>query len=148
MPQDVLYTQGLIFDFAVRMEQVSEFPCLPNRVNLIHFLAEERPDRILVLGTKLGEATSFWDQNLVPAGVVGAALPAAETACSLVRRCRQCLSRRLEIDLLMSRKSDDYAGKDIALTHTRWPPEGCRSWDSSRENRNVDRNVRRLECCS
>ncbi len=30
------------------------------------YLAEERPDRILVLGTKLGEATSFWDQDMVP----------------------------------------------------------------------------------
>ncbi len=30
------------------------------------FFAHERPDRILVLGTKLGEATSFWDQDLVP----------------------------------------------------------------------------------
>ncbi len=31
------------------------------------YILEERPERILVLGTKLGEATSFWDQDLVPA---------------------------------------------------------------------------------
>ncbi len=30
------------------------------------FIQQERPERILVLGTKLGEATSFWDQELVP----------------------------------------------------------------------------------
>ena len=30
------------------------------------FIVEERPDRILVLGTRLGEATSFWDQDMVP----------------------------------------------------------------------------------
>ncbi len=30
------------------------------------FFAQECPDPILVLGTKLGEATSFWDQDLVP----------------------------------------------------------------------------------
>ncbi len=30
------------------------------------FIVEERPERILVLGTKLGEATSFWDLDLVP----------------------------------------------------------------------------------
>ncbi len=31
------------------------------------YIAQEQPDRILVLGTKLGEATSFWDQDMVPA---------------------------------------------------------------------------------
>ena len=30
------------------------------------YIEDERPERILVLGTKLGEATSFWDQDLVP----------------------------------------------------------------------------------
>ena len=30
------------------------------------YITQERPDRILVLGTKLGEATSFWDQDMVP----------------------------------------------------------------------------------
>ena len=30
------------------------------------FLAQERPARTLVLGTKLGEATSFWDADMVP----------------------------------------------------------------------------------
>ena len=32
------------------------------------YIAQERPEHILVLGTKLGEATSFWDQDLVPPG--------------------------------------------------------------------------------
>ncbi len=179
MPQDVLYTKGPIFDFAVRMEQASELPevlrrlgqgfsrpggfvahvCLPMglqskrlevsqeslRLNmrapsvceedvadcaallkqskfaiwagfgateaapLVQELAErsgakvlcsprgkgivpenhplyvgvtglgghdsvtdyvthEQPERTLVLGSKLGEATSFWDQDLVPRG--------------------------------------------------------------------------------
>ncbi len=30
------------------------------------YIEQEAPDRILVLGTKLGEATSFWDQDMVP----------------------------------------------------------------------------------
>ncbi len=30
------------------------------------YIVHEQPDRILVLGTRLGEATSFWDQDLVP----------------------------------------------------------------------------------
>ena len=34
MPQDVLYTQGPIFDFAVRMEQASELPQVIRRLSL------------------------------------------------------------------------------------------------------------------
>lgn len=34
--------------------------------SVMDYIAEEQPQRILVLGTKLGEATSFWDQDLVP----------------------------------------------------------------------------------
>lgn len=32
----------------------------------VRFVQEERPRRILVLGTRLGEASSFWDERLVP----------------------------------------------------------------------------------
>lgn len=52
-------------------------------------MLRERPRHVLVLGTKLGEATSFWDQDLVPTGsflhvdidpeVPGSAFPDAET---------------------------------------------------------------------
>ncbi|MCP4657185.1 MAG: thiamine pyrophosphate-binding protein, partial [bacterium] len=34
LPQDVLYTQGALFDFAVRMEQASEFPEVIRRLSL------------------------------------------------------------------------------------------------------------------
>ncbi|MEM1201917.1 MAG: thiamine pyrophosphate-dependent enzyme [Acidobacteriota bacterium] len=53
------------------------------------FMYQHRPDRLLVLGTRLGEATSFWDRDMVPAKgfvhvdidpeVPGAAYPDAET---------------------------------------------------------------------
>jgi acetolactate synthase-1/2/3 large subunit len=59
-------------------------------------LAAERPDRLLVLGTRLGELTSFWSPDLVPPrgfvhvdldpDVPGAAYPSAETcavACEI-----------------------------------------------------------------
>jgi acetolactate synthase I/II/III large subunit len=34
--------------------------------SVYRFMARERPDRLLVLGTRLGEATSFWDPSLLP----------------------------------------------------------------------------------
>lgn len=53
------------------------------------FMNEQRPDRVLVLGTRLGEATSFWDRDMVPSEgfvhvdldpeVPGAAFPEART---------------------------------------------------------------------
>jgi acetolactate synthase-1/2/3 large subunit len=53
------------------------------------FMHHHKPDRILVLGTRLGEATSFWDRDLLPAkGLIhvdvdaeapGTAFPDAET---------------------------------------------------------------------
>ncbi len=53
------------------------------------FLTLQKPDRILVLGTRLGEPTSFWDRDLVPRHgfvhvdidpeVPGTAFPDAET---------------------------------------------------------------------
>jgi acetolactate synthase-1/2/3 large subunit len=53
------------------------------------FMLQERPERVLVLGTRLGEATSFWDRDLVPSRgfvhvdldpeVPGTAYPDAET---------------------------------------------------------------------
>jgi acetolactate synthase-1/2/3 large subunit len=54
-----------------------------------HMRGEHAPRRVLVLGTRLGEPTSFWSQDLVPAGgfvhvdvdpmVPGVAYPQAET---------------------------------------------------------------------
>ena len=51
------------------------------------YMVRERPRHVLVLGTKLGEATSFWDQDMIPASsfvhvdldpdVPGAAFPDA-----------------------------------------------------------------------
>jgi len=53
------------------------------------YMLQERPERVLVLGSRLGEATSFWDRDLVPSrgfvhvdldpDVPGAAYPDAET---------------------------------------------------------------------
>ncbi|MEX2207976.1 MAG: thiamine pyrophosphate-binding protein [Myxococcota bacterium] len=53
------------------------------------YLFEARPERILVLGSRLGEFTSFWDLDFVPSGgfvhvdldpcAAGAAYPEAET---------------------------------------------------------------------
>jgi acetolactate synthase-1/2/3 large subunit len=53
------------------------------------FMVRERPLHVLVLGTRLGEATSFWDRDLVPRGgflhvdidpeVAGTAYPDSET---------------------------------------------------------------------
>lgn len=53
------------------------------------YMLRERPHSVLVLGSRLGEATSFWDEDLVPEGgfvhvdidpeVPGAAYPEAET---------------------------------------------------------------------
>src|SRR5262249_39600268 len=33
---------------------------------VLEYMTNERPEYILVLGTRLGEFTSFWDANLVP----------------------------------------------------------------------------------
>lgn len=33
---------------------------------VIEYMTLEKPDWVLVLGTRLGEATSFWDQNMIP----------------------------------------------------------------------------------
>ncbi len=56
---------------------------------VVAHMRERAPHRTLVLGTRLGEPTSFWNQSLVPAGgfvhvdldpmVPGVAYPAAET---------------------------------------------------------------------
>ncbi len=55
----------------------------------VEYMREHSPERILVLGTRLGEPTSFWNTALVPAGgfvhvdvdplVPGVAYPQAET---------------------------------------------------------------------
>ncbi len=34
---------------------------------VIEYMVQERPQRVLVLGTRLGEATSFWDADMAPA---------------------------------------------------------------------------------
>ncbi|HYH86270.1 MAG TPA: thiamine pyrophosphate-binding protein [Pyrinomonadaceae bacterium] len=57
--------------------------------SVLDYMREFRPDRILVLGSRLGEFTSFWSHELVPAKgfihvdidetVFGAAYPDAET---------------------------------------------------------------------
>lgn len=53
------------------------------------YMHHHKPDRVLVLGTRLGEATSFWDRDLLPAKTLihvdidpeapGTAFPDAET---------------------------------------------------------------------
>jgi acetolactate synthase-1/2/3 large subunit len=57
--------------------------------SVLRYVAEHQPRRILVLGSRLGELTSYWNPALVPAGgfvhvdldpdVPGAAFPGAET---------------------------------------------------------------------
>ncbi len=57
--------------------------------SVLTYMREQKPHRILVLGTRLGEPTSFWDPEMVPAGgfihvdidpeVPGIAYPSAPT---------------------------------------------------------------------
>jgi thiamine pyrophosphate-dependent acetolactate synthase large subunit-like protein len=62
---------------------------LGGHASVDNYLAAQRPDYTLVLGSRLGEMTSLWDPNLVPnqalihvdidPGVFGAAYPSAKT---------------------------------------------------------------------
>jgi len=73
------------------------------------YLCEARPERILVLGTRLGELTSFWDPEFVPRGgfvhvdldpsAAGAAYPEAETLAvrAEVRSFVRALLERLTV---------------------------------------------------
>ena len=81
---------------------------LGGSANVDQYLAEHRPEYMLVLGTRMGEPTSFWEKSFIPSkafihvdvdpSVFGSAYPTARTIAvhSEIREFTRGLLRRIE----------------------------------------------------
>ncbi len=81
---------------------------LGGSANVDQYLAERRPEYMLVLGTRMGEPTSFWEKSFIPSkafihvdvdpAVFGRAYPTARTIAvhSEIREFTRGLLRRIE----------------------------------------------------
>ena len=107
--------------------------------SVIDYMVNERPDWVLVLGSRLGEATSFWDHRMLPGQgfiqvdidreVLGSAFPQCQTVAiqSEIALFLQMLMDRLEPSWFESRKIASVTNYTMVNTARSSSPEASAS---------------------